>query len=146
MPVAKLNIRQERFCLGLAEGETQDAAYAAAGYKPHRPSASRLRSNANVQARMSELLGEAAGRTLVTIENIAAQLDEDRQLAFSQGQAGAAVSASLAKARLFGLLVDRAEVETIVRKPMREAVEDRQMSLQEWERRFKPKTSPTQPG
>lgn len=92
------------------------------------------------------MLGQAADKALVTIGSIAAQLDEDRQLAFRQGQAGAAVSASLAKARLFGLLIDRAEVETIIRKPMREAAEVQQMSLQEWEQRFRPKSSSTQPG
>ena len=98
MPILR-NARHEAFARALATGKSQDAAHAEAGYKPHRPSASRLRTNANVRARLNELLGKAADKAVVTVETIARQLDQDRQLAFSQGQAGAAVSASLAKAR-----------------------------------------------
>ncbi len=54
------------------------------------------------QKSFSERLG-------VTRETIAAQLDEDRQLAREVGQAGAAVAASTAKAKLFGLMLDRHE-------------------------------------
>ena len=137
MPIL-LNARHEAFARALATGKSQADAYADAGYRPSEPHASRLAGNGKVVARVSELL-EAADKALVTIESIARQLDEDRQLAFAQGQAGAAVSASLAKARLFGLLVYRTEVQTIQRKPMREPTEVRQMSLEEWEQRFRPR-------
>ena len=97
---------------------------------------------------MADLLGLAADKALVTIESIARQLDEDRQLAFSQGQAGAAVSATLGKAKLYGLVTDRHEIEGVVRKPLREPEPGavRQMSLQEWEAKFKPKAFDPQPG
>ena len=45
----------------------------------------------------------------MTIASIADQLDEDRALAHKVEQPGAAVSASIAKAKLFGLVQDRHE-------------------------------------
>jgi len=45
----------------------------------------------------------------------------------------------LGKAKLLGLGVDRAEIESRWRKPMREPGEVRQMSLERWMRRFAPK-------
>ena len=53
---------------------------------------------------------ELADRLAITVEGVAAQLDEDRALALANNQAGAAVSASMGKAKLAGLLVDRQDV------------------------------------
>ncbi len=81
---------------------------------------------------------------LVTIETIAAQLDEDRRLAYEQGQASAAVAASMSKAKLFGLITDRREIEGSLRKPLREPLSQselrRPMSLEEWQAKFAPKS------
>ncbi|RWH76850.1 MAG: hypothetical protein EOQ86_19675 [Mesorhizobium sp.] len=107
-----------------------------------------MKANESVIRRVAELQKRHAERAAVTVESIADQLDEDRQLAFSQGQASAAVSASLAKARLFGLLVDKSEVQTIQRKPLREPLqpgENTLMSIEEWTARFAPKPAEPQP-
>lgn len=48
-------------------------------------------------------------KTRVTVESITAQLDEDRDLAQRVEQPGAAIQATVAKAKLHGLLVDRKE-------------------------------------
>ena len=53
---------------------------------------------------------EIAASLAITVEGVAAQLDEDRALALANNQAGAAVSASMGKAKLAGLLVDRQDV------------------------------------
>ncbi len=145
MPMLQ-NPRHEAFAQALAKGKTRAEAYVEVGYKPSEPHASRLASNGKVTARVAELLGRAADRAVVSIETIARQLDEDRQLARELGQAGAAVNATMSKAKLYGLVTDRHEVETSLRKPMREPGAVQQMSLQEWERRFKPQTSAPQPG
>ena len=79
------------------------------GYKPDDGHASRLAGNGRIQARVAEILSRVAAKTEFTIEKIAEMLVEDRQLAFKQGQAGAAVSASVALAKLHGLWVDRHE-------------------------------------
>ena len=47
-----------------------------------------------------------------------AELDEARSLALSLGQAGAAVAASMGRAKLCGLLVDRRE--DVTRRPTRD--------------------------
>lgn len=113
MPALR-NTRHERFARELVKGMTQRKAYKAAGY--HASSlaswdahASRLASVGKVQARYQELAAMAATKTVTTVETIAEQLDEDRRLAFSEGQAGAAVAASMAKAKLFGLVVNKSE-------------------------------------
>lgn len=49
------NSRHEAFAQALAQGQTADAAYEAAGYKADRGHASRLASNGNVVARVREL-------------------------------------------------------------------------------------------
>ncbi len=126
------------------------AAYKAAGYAATkdgaiRANSSRLLTNANVKSLINDLQRRAADETVVTIESIAAQLDEDRKLAFAEGQASAAVAASLAKARLFGLLVDRTEIATTLRKPLREPGEARQMSVEEWTAKFKPSETRLEP-
>ena len=138
-----LNAKQERFAQSLARGMNASAAYKAAGYAATkdgaiRANASRLLTNANVKSLITDLQCKAADNSLVTIESIAAQLDEDRRLAFVEGQASAAVAASLAKARLYGLLLDRTEISATLRKPLREASERREMSLAEWTAKFKP--------
>ncbi|TIV47213.1 MAG: hypothetical protein E5V88_31585 [Mesorhizobium sp.] len=127
-------------------GKSQSEAYTAAGYKPDDGHATRLAGNGRIKARVNELLGKAADKAIVTIESIARQLDEDRQLARELGQAGAAVNATMSKAKLYGLVTDRHEIESVVRKPMREPGTVRQMSLEEWEERFKPKASAPQQG
>ena len=137
------NPRHEAFCRALATGKSQGEAYVSAGYKQDDGHAARLAGNGKIRGRVNELLGKAAERTLVTIESIAAQLDEDRRLAYRQGQASAAVAASMSKARLYGLVTDRHEIEGALRKPFRELISQSElrqpMSLEEWATRFRPK-------
>ena len=105
------NPRWEAFVQARAKGMFADEAYALAGYRAHRQNAARLMTNDAIKARLAELQGSAAERAMVTIESIADQLDEDRRLAHQKGQAGAAVAASMAKAKLYGLDVERVQVE-----------------------------------
>lgn len=103
------NAKHERFAQGLAKGDAADKAYADAGYKPSRSAASRLSTNVNIQARVAELLNKAADRAVVTIEDIARQLDEDRQFAREVGSASASVAATMGKAKVLGLIVEKNE-------------------------------------
>lgn len=109
------NPRHERFAQELAKGKSASEAYEAAGYKPHQPSASRLLSKAIVAARVTELQAKVAEKAEITALDIVRQLDEDRQLAVSLGQSSAAVSATMGKAKLLGLIVDKADVTNHVR-------------------------------
>lgn len=103
------NPRHERFAQHLAKGKSATEAYTDAGYRGDRTAASRLSTNVNVQARLSELQAKAAERTIVTVEDIARQLDEDRKFARETGAAAAAVSATLGKAKVLGLIVEKSE-------------------------------------
>lgn len=101
------NARHEIFAQGVAKGLSATDAYEKAGYKPHQPSASRLLSNAMVSRRIDEIKAKAAERAVVTVEDIARQLDEDRQFARQCGSAAAAVSATMGKAKVLGLVVEK---------------------------------------
>jgi len=51
----------------------------------------------------------AANRHQITVDSLLADLESDRQLAHREGQSGGAVGATMAKARLLGLVVERKE-------------------------------------
>lgn len=105
MPVLK-NVRHEKFAQALAKGKSATEAYAEAGYKPHQPSASRLLSNAMVAARVEELQARAVKKVEITVESLAVELEEARAIALKEKQSSAAVSATMGKAKLFGLGVE----------------------------------------
>lgn len=109
MPPLK-NTRQERFAQELAKGMSASQAYKLAGYAENRGNASTLKSNKNVQTRIGELIGEAAAKTVVTVETLVANLLEDRALAQQYKQIGAAVSANQTIGKLLGLMPDRTEL------------------------------------
>ncbi len=73
----------------------------------------------------------------MTAETIARELDAAYGLAFENKQAGACVANSMGKAKLFGLIVDRAEVEqTIKRKPVVDPDAPGEMSLVDWQKKY----------
>ena len=89
---------------------TQAAIRAGYSEKTATMQGSRLLRYDNVQAAVERGEAEIAASLAITVEGVAAQLDEDRALALANNQAGAAVSASMGKAKLAGLLVDRQDV------------------------------------
>lgn len=107
------NPRHERFAQEIAKGKSAADAYAAAGYRSDAKSSEtagpRLFRNVQVQGRVAELQSRAATRAVVTAADIARQLDEDREFAREVKQAGAAVSASLGKAKVLGLITEKLE-------------------------------------
>jgi phage terminase small subunit len=101
--------RRERYCQELAKGLVQDEAYERAGFVRNRSHAARLAVKPEVRARVAELLARAAAKAEVTVADIARQLDEDREFARKKSSAAAAVSATLGKAKVLGLIVERQE-------------------------------------
>jgi phage terminase small subunit len=59
MPVLS-NAKHERFCQNRLGGQTIDAAYTNAGYKPNRGNAARLNAKESIRARIGELQGDTA--------------------------------------------------------------------------------------
>jgi hypothetical protein len=105
------NARHERFAQELAKGETADAAYAAAGFKANRGNAATLKANQSVRERVTELQARAAEKAVITAADIARQLDEDRDFARQCATPAAMVSATMGKAKVLGLIVDKAQVD-----------------------------------
>ena len=108
MPILD-NARHERFAQELAKGASQLEAYRLAGYEPVEANASRLIRNDKVSSRVAELKAAAAERTITTVHDIATQLDEDRAFAKECEAPSAMVSATMGKAKVLGLIVERAE-------------------------------------
>jgi type III secretion system FlhB-like substrate exporter len=110
---ALANPKHEAFAQDIAKGKTQAEAYEAAGYAPSEQHASRLARNGKVKARVAELLEKVAKRTEVTVESILRDLKEDREFARQNGQSSAAVAATMGRAKVAGLIIDKAEVKLI---------------------------------
>lgn len=136
-----LNARQEAFCRCLVEGVPASRAYEQAGYDARNNAAevnaSRLLRNAKVAKRLRELQVDAAHKAAVTAETVAAELDAAYKLAFANRQAAACVAASMGKARLYGLIVDRQELRAeVVRKPAADPNAPTEMSLADWSQKY----------
>ncbi len=56
---------------------------------------------------MAEIQGRAAKRVEVTIESLTTELEEARQIAVKGEQASGAVAATMGKAKLHGLIVEK---------------------------------------
>jgi hypothetical protein len=136
-----LNARQEAFARNIAEGRCQREAYRRAGYTPGTDSvadvnASRLLRHDKVQSRVRELQAAQAQASQITAERVLAELEEARNLALSLGQAGAAVAASMGRAKLCGLLVDRREDVTC--RPSRDPDPPAEVAVEVWLREVAP--------
>lgn len=104
------NPKHERFAQELAKGKTQAEAYAAAGYAPSEPNASRLTSNDKVRARVAEIQERGAIRAEVTIASLTADLMRLREKGEALGEASGlsvARASVMDIAKLNGLVVDK---------------------------------------
>ncbi len=99
--------RHERYCQLRAEGKSGNDAYEEAGFKRNKGNASRLERQPHITARIKYLQDQAAKKTVTTVEDIAHQLDDDRTFARDNRAASAAVQATMGKAKVLGLIVDR---------------------------------------
>lgn len=107
------NPKHEAFATALAAGKSQMEAYAEAGYTPNESHASRLANNGKVRARVAEILKRVGERAAVTVESILKDLEADRTFARENGSASAAVAATMGRAKVAGLIIDKAEVKLI---------------------------------
>lgn len=110
------NPKHEKFAQALAKGKSQGDAYAFAGYKPSYSNASTLRTNQKVVDRVAELQHKAADKVVFTIVDMVAQLDEDRAFARECITPAAAVSASMGKAKVLGMLTEKIDHNITVGK------------------------------
>jgi phage terminase small subunit len=110
-----LTPKQEAFACAFVEtGNASEAyrrAYNAAKMKTTsiNVNACKLLADANVSLRVAELKAEHAERHKFTINDMVAQLDEDREFARELETPSAAVSASMGKAKVLGFLTDKGD-------------------------------------
>jgi hypothetical protein len=112
---SKLTPKQERFCQAYVETGNGAEAYrqaynTKAGPQHCAEKASHMLGEDKIKARVEALWAEVAHTHKVTVESILAELEQTRALAMGKGQSAAAVQASMGKAKLAGLIVDKAEV------------------------------------
>jgi hypothetical protein len=123
------NAKHERFAQGLAEGKSKIEAYEIAGYKPNRSHASRLVAKGNIRRRVAELLDAAAAETQVTVESLINEAADIQERATKARQYSAAIAALIAKAKLAGRWVERAEQRN---SNVNYVVSDQPMTEEEW--------------
>lgn len=127
----------------------QHEAYTKAGFllKPngHRTDASKKARTPAIADRVKELLERQAKRLDVTIDTLVGELDIMFKLALATKQPAAGVGAVMGKAKILGLVVDKAETETTVRRPLRQNGSDKKMSMEEWQKKFAPSDMPKGP-
>ncbi|MGI9486262.1 MAG: hypothetical protein ACR2RF_10375 [Geminicoccaceae bacterium] len=110
MPAPK-NPKHELFAQYLAEGHNQNDSYILAGYRPSRAHACRLATNGNILARVREIQDRRAKMADVTIEALTEQFEEAITSASKKGQYAAVMAGIMGKAKLHGLIIDKAKVE-----------------------------------
>lgn len=110
-----LTPKQEAFCLAFIEtGNASEAyrrSYDADDMKPAtvNRAAKELTDNPKIAARIDGLRTIHVERHKLTIDDLIAQLDEDRQFARAQEAPAAAISATIGKAKLLGFFTDKVE-------------------------------------
>lgn len=120
-----LTQKQEMFAIAYIEtGNASEAyrrAYNAANMKPEsiNVNACKLLADAKVAQRVDDLRKAQVERLSLTVDDLIAELDEARQIALTAAkpQSSAAVSATLGKAKLLGMLVDKVDM-AVTAKPL----------------------------
>jgi phage terminase small subunit len=137
------NPQHERFAIHIVKGLSQSEAYTKAGFKSSkanvRQNASRLMRDDAVRLRVRELQEKQAKRLNVDVDLLVSELNDMLKLAAKVKHPAAGVGAILGKAKLLGLIVEKAEIETTARRPLREPSEVKKLSLDEWQKKFAPK-------
>ena len=117
MDKIKLTPKQEKFCQVYIEtGNASEAYRQAYNAEKMRPDtvnnkAYGLLQKGGIRARLDELRAEHKKRHEITVDTLVAELEEARKLAFETEKAAAAVQATMGKAKLLGLVVDKVHNE-----------------------------------
>lgn len=131
-----LTPKQQKFCMVYIEkGNASEAYRQSYNTEKMLPAtikrkASELLSNGNITATLEQIQREHRARHDVTIENLTRELDEARLLAVGFLQLSAAVMAIMSKAKLHGLLTEKA-MEKALPADILEDEETRQKNLEE---------------
>lgn len=116
-----LTLKQENFCQKFIELGSLSEAYMQCYdvspntlYKTVQEMASRLAAEPKIVARVKEIRNLQLKRHFVTVESITDELEEARSLAMQIEAPSAAVTASMGKAKLHGLINEKPETQVNV--------------------------------
>ena len=118
MPLLK-NARWELYAQHVANGMMLGEAYKKAGFTENKKgNLSRLRNRIEVDRRITELLSKRASKVIekvaieieYTREKLLAELESARKVAEKAKNGSAMATATLGKAKILGLIIDRREV------------------------------------
>jgi len=133
----RVNAKQEQFLWLLVDGQPQERAYAMV-YGPAKSrevcaaNASRMLTNANVQARKAEIIAQRHAARPISVERLSADLLAIASESRALGQGSAAVAAVMGAAKLNGLIVDKVQQDVLVRKPSASPESPDEMSAEQW--------------
>jgi len=102
------NPKHESFAQHWATGlYTEIEAYEKAGYKPDAANANKLTRNHQIIARVREIQAAAQKRHDFTVDDMVMELNENRRISIQKEQMAAANAASMGKAKVLGMVVDK---------------------------------------
>jgi len=106
---AGLTPKQKRFVTEYLKDQNATQAAARAGYSKATANqqGSRLLANVGVAAAIAAGQSRLAKKAAITVESLAEELEQARGMALRERQPSAAVAATMGKAKLAGLLVER---------------------------------------
>ena len=109
-----MNSKQQRFVEEYVVDHNATQAAKRAGYSPRTAysQGQRLLKHVEVQTAVAAEQARLRRKMEVTVLSLTEELEEARTLAIANGQASAAVQATMGISKLHGLLVDRSEVKT----------------------------------
>lgn len=110
----KLTAKQARFKdeYLIDNNATQAAIRAGYSKKTAKSQGQRLLTNVDIAAAIKVGQKDIAKRNGLTIDDILDELEEARKIAQAEGKGAPMVAASMGKAKLLGLIVDKAETKT----------------------------------
>jgi phage terminase small subunit len=136
--------KHELFAQAKAKGQSNAVAYRGAGFNPRSDrdasgTGSKLCRMPEIAARIVELKSAQLKRHNITVDSLVVDLEKAFRLGMKTKQPAAAVGAKMSQAKLLGLYVEKAEIESTLRRPMREPGATANMTLDEWQAKFAPK-------
>lgn len=130
-----LSDRQEQFCQQILSGKSKAEAYRiayGAGQKVSEANGPRLMGSARVIARIAQLREDEAAAQRVSLPFLTRGLYRIAGKAEGSGQHAAAAQCYMGIAKLHGFLIDRQQVDLIVRKPSSSPTSPDEMSEEQW--------------
>lgn len=125
-----LTAKQEAFCLAYLELSNGSAAYrkcySAGNMKDEsvRVAAAKMLADPNIKLRIDELRAPAVASAQMTVEQHLADLKEIRDAAISEGKFSAAATAEVARGKVAGFYVERAQVDVSLKKAPSEMTDE----------------------